>query len=360
MKNLYHLFVTSYKLHIARFKRFTSHLTPLTSYLKRFTSHLTPHTSHLIPLFAFCFLPFAAFAQNEATVTNVVFSCPGTVTVTYDLVVCGSVDVTLKWSPNKCEWFTATTEEDVQPGNGKTIVWDDLEDASFGKFYYKVEYSYPSPFPDPNPNPTPVLINGVYWSPVNLDFGGVFCENPEDYGALYQWGRLTDGHECRISATTTIRSTTDNPGHNMFILNTTDWRNPGNYALWNSGTLAAPIKTANDPCPDGWRVPTYNELNALTQTAYVDREFINLGINGYVLKNIPDDGNSLFLPSVGSRNYSTGVISGLGMNASYWSSSTFTTSAAYLLESNTYLGTFSILNGGRPSSGYSVRCVLEN
>jgi len=47
MKKLYHFLVTSYKLRVTRFKRFTS--------------HLSPHTSYLIPLFAFCI--FSAGAQ---------------------------------------------------------------------------------------------------------------------------------------------------------------------------------------------------------------------------------------------------------------------------------------------------------
>jgi len=61
MKKLYHFLLTSYKLRVTRFKRFTSHLLPHTSYLSPLTSHLLPHTSYLIPLFAFCI--FSAQAQ---------------------------------------------------------------------------------------------------------------------------------------------------------------------------------------------------------------------------------------------------------------------------------------------------------
>jgi hypothetical protein len=44
-----------------------------------------------------------------------------------------------------------------------------------------------------------VVINGICWATRNLDVGGVFVANPEYYGALYQWGRKTDGHESRSS-----------------------------------------------------------------------------------------------------------------------------------------------------------------
>ncbi len=34
-----------------------------------------------------------------------------------------------------------------------------------------------------------VVINGVKWATRNLDAGGKFVENQEDYGAYFQWGR---------------------------------------------------------------------------------------------------------------------------------------------------------------------------
>jgi len=45
-----------------------------------------------------------------------------------------------------------------------------------------------------------VVINGVKWATRNLDVGSTFVENPEDKGALFQWGRPADGHENRTSA----------------------------------------------------------------------------------------------------------------------------------------------------------------
>lgn len=55
------------------------------------------------------------------------------------------------------------------------------------------------------------------------------------YGWLYQWGRLTDGHQIRTSTTTATLSTTDVPGNDSFITNgigTQDWRDPQNDNLW--------------------------------------------------------------------------------------------------------------------------------
>jgi len=44
-----------------------------------------------------------------------------------------------------------------------------------------------------------IVINGIKWAPCNLASHGKFVENPEDYGALFQWGRKGDGHEQRTS-----------------------------------------------------------------------------------------------------------------------------------------------------------------
>ena len=55
------------------------------------------------------------------------------------------------------------------------------------------------------------------------------------YGWLYQWGRLTDGHQIRTSTTTAILSSTDVPLTDDFItvaIAPFDWRTPQNDNLW--------------------------------------------------------------------------------------------------------------------------------
>lgn len=80
----------------------------------------------------------------------------------------------------------------------------------------------------------------------------------EAYGDLYQWGRLTDGHEKRTSSTTSTLSTTDVPGHGNFITSVSspyDWRSPQNPTLWQG------VSGINNPCPAGFRLPTEPEFN---------------------------------------------------------------------------------------------------
>ena len=79
------------------------------------------------------------------------------------------------------------------------------------------------------------------------------------YGDLFQWGRLDDGHQTRTSGTTTTLSSSDTPGHSNFIYGMAspqDWRSPQNENLWKG------VSGTNNPCPWGWRIPTYTELVA--------------------------------------------------------------------------------------------------
>ena len=197
-----------------------------------------------------------------------------------------------------------------------------------------------------------VVINGVRWATRNLDAGGQFVAKPEDYGALFQWGRRADGHESRTSGTTTTLSDTDTPAHGNFILAPEypfDWRNPQNNNLWGA------TKTANDPSPAGWRVPTKEELESLADTDYVTHEWTTE--NGVKGRRVTDKatGASLFLPAAGYRYYSNGALNGAGTLGYYWSSTPNGSSAYYLYFLS---GTFNVYGYYR-ATGRSVRCVAE-
>lgn len=123
---------------------------------------------------------------------------------------------------------------------------------------------YPDPIGLPYELPTTGDVynpkTGETWMNKNLGATQVATSStdPLAFGDLYQWGRLTDGHEKRTSSTTSTMSNSDVPGHNKFIAvpNSQDWRVTSNNNLWQG------VNGINNPCPSGYRLPTAAEFDA--------------------------------------------------------------------------------------------------
>lgn len=119
--------------------------------------------------------------------------------------------------------------------------------------------------------------------------------------------------------------------------------------LWNNGTKDNPIKTKSDPCPEGWRIPSYEELAYLCNLPYIHGEGI-LSISGV------EKGMYLVLPAAG-RRIRGGLNGYQGHTGFYWSSSVE-------LRSNDakgisfYSSRFESRTDVR-SKAYSVRCIQE-
>jgi uncharacterized protein (TIGR02145 family) len=136
-----------------------------------------------------------------------------------------------------------------------------------------------------------VEINSVIWATRNVGTPNTFVNNSTDFGMLYQWNRK--------KAWVTTGSITD-----------WDTEMPEGF-VWEQ---------ANDPSPEGWRIPTIEELRTLLDTERVSEEWTNEnGING---KKFTDKitQNSIFIPATGFRN-DEGVAYYGGTHGYYWSSS---------------------------------------
>ena len=230
--------------------------------------------------------------------------------------------------------------------------------------------STPSPFPPDNVNCNPKFqtavvevtnpTTGKTWMDRNLGAEQVATSTTDSksFGDLYQWGRGADGHQCRNSTEQTGRSTNDQPGHNRFITvtrastTTNDWRINQNNNLWQG------VTGINNPCPQGFRLPTDVEARAERLTWSSQS---HVGAFNSVLK----------LPLAGYRDIN-GDILATAQGSEYgfiWTSSDSGTSPT---EADSYIQYKSDAlayndTGDKPASafenpydrarGYSVRCI---
>jgi len=206
--------------------------------------------------------------------------------------------------------------------------------------------STPAPIVYCSGSPTPVVEvtspTGRIWMDRNLGASNVATSVTDNgaYGDLYQWGRATDGHQCRDSLTTSTLTCTDHPLSSDLIVaeSPPDWRSPPNPNLWQG------VDGINNPCPAGFRIPTQAEFDQERQSwATTDAA----GAYGSVLK----------LTMGGGRTAAAGDFQAVDTNGYYWTSSLDST-----LNLPRYLGFFrgaSSLDLSQQAFGLSVRCIKD-
>ena len=210
------------------------------------------------------------------------------------------------------------------------------------------------------------VIGGTVWAPVNCGYKAATSDSKGfPYGKLYQWGRrygqelsnadesVPEISEGPISVTNGQKDTYANT---FFIVSESpyDWTFPQNDQLWNSGTEANPKKTDYDPCPKGWRVPTYAELVALSRfnsfwTTVAGQEGRYFSGDYTCLEGAPQ----VFFPAAGDRDYSDGDASFRSSYGRYWSSSP----SGYRAYCLNFGSGGDAVNIYERAAGYSVRCV---
>jgi hypothetical protein len=181
---------------------------------------------------------------------------------------------------------------------------------------------------------------GKIWMDRNLGASQVATSSTDAnaYGDLYQWGRGSDGHQCRNSNTSSNLSSGDQPGNNNFItinFSPWDWRNPQNNNLWQG------INGINNPCPFGYRLPTEQELEA---------ERLSWSSNN----SIGAFNSALKLTLAGFRfDSGNGSLGSLGTDGSYWSSSPYLGISRGICFNQTN----GIICDGNRAFGRSIRCI---
>jgi hypothetical protein len=134
-----------------------------------------------------------------------------------------------------------------------------------------------------------VLINGLVWSTVNIDDPGTFVDFPDDIGKLYQFNR-------KIGYNPSPNESPENWPKD-YINDNTDWQE------------------ANDPSPEGWRLPTTAEMVALWEigATWAPKSQTGFKVDGMIVgipssvaktanKNNLKQLGGIFLPKCGWRS----------------------------------------------------------
>ena len=188
-----------------------------------------------------------------------------------------------------------------------------------------------------------------------------FVPSWELIGNYYQWGSNPncfgrDGEDDTNPCSSPVYGASGPWG------STTDNDNTGIITGWNTtaaadGSWSDGSKTANDPCPAGFRVPTLTQLTALSNNTLNPRTSAGTWTSGGMnYSNGYRFGPSLFLPATGFRSNSSGSLISKDSAGSYWSSTENTSIDAGYLFLNSSIVTPNNLSR---TYGHSVRCIAE-
>ena len=169
--------------------------------------------------------------------------------------------------------------------------------------------------------------------------------DPLSYGDLYQWGRGKDGHQLRTSDTTSALSTSPQPDHDLFI---TTMSYQGDWLSTPSNTLWQGVDGENNPCPEGFRLPTIAEW---------EDEVESWNNNG----GIPAFASAMKLSMAGGRIYYDGTKDVVGITGMYWTSTVVNSNALVFLVAVGFDGNYTgtLEEGVERANGHSVRCIKD-
>lgn len=226
-----------------------------------------------------------------------------------------------------------------------------------------------------------IFVGGKWWAPVNCGYDDVDYL----YGKLYQWGRIdgqgyTSGNAKDkgevVNPTIVLDGPLDFSDGKMPLIpantrykckssSNLDWRTPQEN-LWLPET-----KTAADPCPAGWRVPTVAEFENLNlantkEIQMVDANDTKIKVaffgENFETATLEDTKGCVLFHKSGN-SYMTGTTGSRGSTGLFWASDSITPTE----DDDPYFSKhlcISMITDVRIDSGWrvlgmSVRCIQE-
>lgn len=262
------------------------------------------------------------------TVNGITFSGTGTLAT-------GSQNITLTASGTPTSTASTTSPKYFPTINTTPII-------TFSRTINNADGSAASPPPNPFPSPDFDVTSpatGKVWNSKNLGALRVAQNNTDIYGFgnLYQWGRASDGHQFTNSLNTNIVSSGDQPSNSNFIAMTSDWRSSANNNLWQG------VSGINNPCSNGYRLPTASELDA-ERASWATNDAA--GAFASPLK----------LPLAGYRSYEDGSVNFVGIRGAYWTS---TIVGDDISKNLIFDSTNAIMNTDDRAAGCAIRCIKD-
>jgi uncharacterized protein (TIGR02145 family) len=165
-----------------------------------------------------------------------------------------------------------------------------------------------------------------------------FTPSADLNGDYYQWGSKTPA------------ATRD------AIIDT--WSNiaPAGWYGDNSTATDAKVKSDNDPCPAGYRVPTYDEWEGVF-TYNIKTNIGDMSISDPTNWTGCMYGDNLFLPAAGYRDHISGALNYRGHLGDYWSSRMY--DATYAYDMYFYSTGQTVNDNDYRTYGQSIRCIEE-
>lgn len=195
-------------------------------------------------------------------------------------------------------------------------------------------------------------VTGEVWMDRNLGASQVATASNDAaaYGNYYQWGRNSDGHEL-FNSTAPGPVAAGTEGSDFITLDSgSEWLQDRDDTRWNKSTApdpdTDPVKGDHDPCPDGYRVPTFLEWQAEK--------------NSWDTRDAAGAFNSQLKLALAGRRaiYANGGLVGVDTNGHYWSSSTSSGDiGARSFQFNAGSAVASVHLGR--ARGQSIRCIKD-